>query len=86
MSTIESLRTRIAVRRSLPSHARRRELRTLAGLTLREIAEAVGVDIATVSRWEHERDPRGEHLDRYVAVLRLLDEECETKGRGDDVQ
>jgi DNA-binding transcriptional regulator YiaG len=83
MSAIESLRARIAVRRSLPPPARRRELRILAGLTLREVAEAVGADLATVSRWEHGREPRRGHLDRYVAVLRLLDEECGTKGRGD---
>jgi transcriptional regulator with XRE-family HTH domain len=79
---VEILRERVAVRRALVPPMRRRELRLQVGLTLREVADAVGADVATVSRWERgEREPRGEHLNRYVAVLQMLEDE----GAGDSV-
>jgi transcriptional regulator with XRE-family HTH domain len=85
VTTINYLRKRIAVRLSLPPAARQRELRLAAGFSIQEIAAAVGVDRATVSRWESgKREPRGDHLDRYVAVLKALEEECEREGTGDE--
>jgi transcriptional regulator with XRE-family HTH domain len=39
------------------------------------VAAACGVYEMTVARWENgERTPRGEHLEKYVEVLKLLQE------------
>lgn len=61
------------LRRRLPSPETRLLLRERAGISQDAVAQAVGVDRATVSRWESgEREPRDRHLARYVDVLDRL--------------
>jgi transcriptional regulator with XRE-family HTH domain len=70
--TLEVLTQRIA-RRDLPPIEMRRALRRSAGLTLADVADAVGVTRQAVSWWERgQRTPRGEKLDAYGDVLRAL--------------
>jgi transcriptional regulator with XRE-family HTH domain len=50
-----------------------RELRVRAGLSQREVAEAIGTGISTVSRWESgEHVPNREHALRYAELLERL--------------
>ncbi len=57
----------------LPPSVVRRRLRRRAGVTQAAVAEAVGVNRATVSRWEAGVcAPRGENLLHYLEVLDLL--------------
>jgi transcriptional regulator with XRE-family HTH domain len=61
------------LRRQLPPPETRRLLRERVGIPQTALAQAVGVDRATVSRWETgEREPRDKHLARYVEVLDRL--------------
>ena len=64
-------------RRRLPSPAARRFLREGAGLTQAELAAAIGVSRAALSRWEAgNRFPRrGNNLGRYLAILDTLAKE-----------
>jgi DNA-binding XRE family transcriptional regulator len=56
----------------LPSPARRREIRERAGVSLRRMAAALGVDPMSAARWERgDVTPR---LDHAVAYRRLLGE------------
>lgn len=49
-----------------------RALRERAGLTLREVAEVLGVSQMAISRWERgERVARGQNAARYLRLLRL---------------
>ncbi len=58
---------------ALPAPRTRRALREAAGLSQADIAGAVGVGKATVSRWESgTSSPTGEHLIRYTSLLREL--------------
>lgn len=65
----ENLRRITAVRMAAASgeaRAKRRELR----LTLKEVAEAVGVGVSTVHGWEHGRSvPRGANALRWATAL-----------------
>lgn len=73
-STADRLRASIRARQALPSPARRSELRKTAGLTLQEVADAVGVTFGAIWNWENGiRQPRGEHLRRYVEALDVMD-------------
>jgi transcriptional regulator with XRE-family HTH domain len=77
MSTdaIEGLIAQVDSRPRLPAPHRRRQLRVRAGLTLHSVAETLGVDRVTVSRWERGlRTPRREHLAAYAALLDRLAE------------
>ena len=58
----------------LPAASMRRALRESGGLTLRQVADAVGVSSKmTISRWERAiQEPRGEHRVRYSRLLRAL--------------
>ncbi len=48
-------------------------LRREAGLSLRELAEVLGVNQSTVMRWERgDAPPSDEHVDRLLAVVRDL--------------
>lgn len=59
----------------LPDPDRAREIREAAGVTMVEVAEAIGVDRVTVHRWETGvRRPRGENAARYSKLLTDLDE------------
>lgn len=50
-----------------------RAIRQSAGLSLSEVAEAVGVQPTTIQRWEvGQRSPRGEAAIRYLEQLDIL--------------
>jgi DNA-binding transcriptional regulator YiaG len=69
-----------ALRHLLPAHDARRELRVACGMTLQDIANEVGVDKATVMRWERgKRDPSRHHIEAYVTVLVRLASELEMR-------
>jgi transcriptional regulator with XRE-family HTH domain len=71
MRTAELLR-RSAGRVSYDGAAARRT-RERARLTQAEVGSAVGVNAATISRWEGgSRQPRGDAGDRYVRLLDRL--------------
>jgi DNA-binding transcriptional regulator YiaG len=47
-----------------------RRIRERAGLSLREVADAVGVDPTTLARWEHDRSvPRSRAAQRWADVI-----------------
>ena len=72
MDTLACALTR-ARRRRLPDPAIRRLLRERAGLSQRELAEALGVSRPTVTRWElGQRVPQGDLAERYAAALERL--------------
>jgi transcriptional regulator with XRE-family HTH domain len=59
--------------RTLPPPTVRRLLRTRAGISVRQLAAAIGVSPAAVSRWETGlRTPRGAALETYSAALDRL--------------
>jgi transcriptional regulator with XRE-family HTH domain len=65
------------LRRRLPDPKTRRALRQRAGLPQSAIAKVVGVDRATISRWETgERDPENPHLRPYIETLDRLAREA----------
>jgi transcriptional regulator with XRE-family HTH domain len=67
-------------RRSLPDPATRRLIRVTAGVSQAELAAAIGVRGASLSRWETgRRHPRGQVRDRYAHAL----EELRAVGVGD---
>ncbi len=60
-------------RRQLPPPAARRQLRERLGLTQEDIAEALGVDRASISRYEAgARVPRGPIAEAYIELLERL--------------
>jgi transcriptional regulator with XRE-family HTH domain len=64
-------------RRSLPPPTRRQLLRENAGLPQEALAQTIGVDRATISRWETgEREPGPAHLEAYLKVLERLAQEA----------
>ena len=66
------LRT-VKVRRML-NDGTARERRKAAGLSLQDVADAIGVDIASVYRWEtRRRTPRRDLALRYADLLDALD-------------
>ncbi len=67
------------LQRSLPSPARRRQLRRKAGISQQTVAAALGVTRAAVTRYERgERTPRGAVLRAYVEILDRLSREDAT--------
>ena len=64
------------LRRRLPDPQLRRLIRERVGLTQHDLARALGIDPASVSRYESgRRMPRGGLLQRYAALLdRLIQE------------
>ena len=59
--------------RMLPPPSVRRLLRVRAGISVRQLAGAIGVSPAAVSRWETGlRRPRGATLETYSAALERL--------------
>ncbi|WP_328746422.1 helix-turn-helix domain-containing protein [Streptomyces sp. NBC_00285] len=73
-TTAEKIRSRLQVRRALPAPEQRRAIREAAGLTQKELADAVGVSRQAVTQWETgaRSVPRGKLLDRYVEALETL--------------
>ena len=60
--------------RDLPSPSERRRLRVDAGLTVAQLATAIGVAPASVSAWEAgERVPQGIHRAAYAQALETLE-------------
>jgi DNA-binding transcriptional regulator YiaG len=58
---------------SLPAPEVRRAIRVALGLRQRDLAEVLGVDKATCSRWEAGvRNPRGRVRQDYAALLEAL--------------
>lgn len=72
-TTTNHLAAKVRAHRDLPGPALRRAIRQEAGLSQRDFGEALGIDRASVSRYESgQRRPRGELLTRYVELLRAL--------------
>lgn len=63
-----------ATRLVLPPAARRREIREAAGLSLRQVAEPLGVTAMTVHRWEQGGKPGDQLAERYGRLLIALEE------------
>jgi DNA-binding transcriptional regulator YiaG len=65
------------LRRRLPDPPMRRLVRERAGITQEDLAQVLGVDRATVSRWETgEREPRPSQLEGYLQALDRLTREA----------
>ncbi|GEM_PF-3803135 len=60
-------------RRLLPPPRERRRIREDAGLSLRQLADAVGCSHTAVALWESGRTPR-QHRRAYAELLRALDD------------
>lgn len=58
----------------LPRPAERKRIRKRAGVSLREVAEEIGVTQTTVWHWEEGRGPSPKHAVRYREVLDALAE------------
>ena len=75
--SLPEFKERIRERRELPPPALRRELRRAAGVSVADVAAAIGVSRATVGFWERgEKSPTGANLSKYVEVLRVLRDEA----------
>jgi DNA-binding XRE family transcriptional regulator len=65
----------LAEGRQLARSGRGARIRRRAGLSQGELAELVGVDASTISRWESgERAPRSRNAGDYARALRALSE------------
>jgi DNA-binding transcriptional regulator YiaG len=63
----------LADARRLTASGEARRIRQAADLAIADVARTVGVDRATVSRWESgHRKPSGPAAARYARLLRLL--------------
>jgi DNA-binding XRE family transcriptional regulator len=61
--------------RELARSGRGARIRRNAGVTMKELAEELGVTVQTLWRWENgKRTPRSEHAIAYALALRLLNE------------
>jgi transcriptional regulator with XRE-family HTH domain len=75
---------KITAARSAASSGAARGLRVGAGLSLREVADDLGVSVSTVFRWENgERRPSGELAERYGELLAALADRHKPKRRGE---
>lgn len=74
MSTaVDDILAQARVRAALPPPRERQALRTRFGLTLEDVADVVGVNPSTVSRWEQGiRTPRASLIPNYVELLERL--------------
>jgi transcriptional regulator with XRE-family HTH domain len=68
---IEDLLDQVRARRRLPPPEERRSIREQAGVSLRDVAEALGVSHTAVRSWECGRIPR-EHRASYAQLLEEL--------------
>jgi DNA-binding transcriptional regulator YiaG len=72
VSSSDELLERVRARRRLPPPTERRRIRERAGVSLRDLAAAVGVSHATIRNWEAGATPR-EHRAAYARLLEELD-------------
>jgi DNA-binding transcriptional regulator YiaG len=67
-----------SAKRDLPAPTEARRVREAAGLTQQQIGDVIGVDRATVCRWESGvRSPRGPAARLYLTVLKRAAQEAE---------
>jgi DNA-binding transcriptional regulator YiaG len=72
---LDELEVELELLRRLPSPEACRSIRLAVGASQHAVAEASGVSVMAVSRWERgERTPRGEPLSRYLDTLDRLRE------------
>lgn len=70
---IEDMLQQVQARRELPRPSVRRLIREEVGLSQGQVGSSLGVDRATVSRWESgRRTPKGDLAVAYVALLTRL--------------
>jgi DNA-binding transcriptional regulator YiaG len=70
---LDTLADRVRQRRGLPEPRVRRLIRENAGVRRQDIADVLGVNQATVARWEYgTREPHGAIRDAYVVALARL--------------
>ena len=70
---LDTVIAKIKSKQAFPPPAVRRNLRERAGLTQHDVAGVLGIDRASVARYESGiREPRGEILRRYAEVLDRL--------------
>ena len=72
-NNLTEIRRKTQAHRDLPGPALRGAIRQDAGLSQADVAEAIGVTRAAVSRWETgDRRPRGDLLIAYSELLQGL--------------
>ncbi|MGK5532482.1 helix-turn-helix transcriptional regulator, partial [Streptomyces sp. URMC 129] len=72
-AAVDALVEQVAARHELPPPHERKRLRTAAGLTQREVADRLGVTLATVAAWEAGRtSPRPPQRAAYARLLDRL--------------
>jgi transcriptional regulator with XRE-family HTH domain len=70
---LEALLSQVKAKRALPSPAQRKAIRLASSASVAAVAAACGVSEVTIGRWEKgDRSPSGKHLERYLEVLRVL--------------
>ena len=67
---VDDLLERVRSHRTLPVASERRQIREAAGVSLRDVATALGVSHTAVASWEAGSTPR----EQRTAYARLLDE------------
>jgi DNA-binding transcriptional regulator YiaG len=79
MDVLEKAIEKARERKKFPKPAQRRLMREEAGLTLKDMARALRVTQAAVSRWESgDREPSGRLREKYLKVLERLRHEAVT--------
>ena len=74
--SLDELLDHVRTSRALPDPAERRAIRRRAGLSLHQVANAVGVTPTALANWETGRRGVSErHLKTYVEILQALEQE-----------
>jgi transcriptional regulator with XRE-family HTH domain len=71
-SGVDELLEQVRSRRKLPAKSERRRIRKAAGLTLRDVALALGVSHTAVQKWEDGAMPREPMKNDYARLLEEL--------------
>ena len=73
--------------RALTRSSRGRDVREAAGISLRELAALIDVDVATLSRWERgcTARPRGNAARRWADAVEAISQELAAEGAGEPV-
>ena len=69
---VDDLLERIRSRRGLPTASERRRIREGAGVSLRDVGDALGVSHTAVAAWESGTRPRQHHATAYAKLLEEL--------------